>query len=79
MNAKHSNIVALVGACIEPRHVCLVAQYCSKGTLEDVLLNESIRLDNIFKISFASDIASVRMMSYHRLSLHLVYNVYRFG
>ena len=59
MNAKHSNIVALLGACIEPSHVCLVAQYCSKGTLEDVLLNESIRLDNIFKISFASDIASV--------------------
>ena len=56
---SHRNINPLVGACVEPLKTCLLTSYCSKGSLQDVLENDSIKLDQIFKVSFATDIAKV--------------------
>ncbi len=44
----------------------MVSPYCSKGSLQDVLENSNIRLDLIFKLSFASDIAQVRSQFFGR-------------
>jgi len=30
---NHDNISRFIGACIEPGHVCIVTQYCSRGSL----------------------------------------------
>ena len=38
---------------------CVLSIYCPKGSLQDVLENDNIKLDQIFKVSFASDIATV--------------------
>ncbi|KAK2155393.1 hypothetical protein LSH36_241g02011 [Paralvinella palmiformis] len=57
MNLHHTNLNVILGACVEPNHIFVVSEYCSKGSLQDVLENENIRLDRIFNISFASDIA----------------------
>ncbi|XP_077994096.1 atrial natriuretic peptide receptor 2-like [Glandiceps talaboti] len=54
---RHGNINQFVGACIDPPDICIVTHYCSKGSLQDVLENDNIKLDWLFKLSFASDIA----------------------
>ena len=51
-----------MGACIEPGNVCLVWLYCPKGSLADVLRNENIKVDWMFKLSFISDIARVSLV-----------------
>ncbi|KAM3913320.1 guanylate cyclase 2G-like [Leptodactylus fuscus] len=53
---KHENLVTFFGVCIEPPNVCIVTQYCKKGSLKDVLHNNDIELDWVFKLSFAHDI-----------------------
>ncbi|XP_070536363.1 atrial natriuretic peptide receptor 1-like isoform X2 [Ptychodera flava] len=54
---RHANINQFVGACVDPPEICIVTHYCSKGSLQDVLENDNIKLDWLFKLSFASDIA----------------------
>ncbi|XP_016335824.1 guanylate cyclase 2G-like, partial [Sinocyclocheilus anshuiensis] len=65
---KHENLVQFFGVCIEPPDVCIVMQYCQKGSLKDVLRNSEIELDWMFRLSFAYDI--VNGMEYiHKSSL----------
>uniref|UniRef100_A0ABM0M6S0 Guanylate cyclase n=1 Tax=Saccoglossus kowalevskii TaxID=10224 RepID=A0ABM0M6S0_SACKO len=54
---RHANINQFVGACVDAPEICIVTHYCSKGSLQDVLENDNIKLDWLFKLSFASDIA----------------------
>lgn len=30
----HDNINLFLGACVDPPHICVLGQYCSKGTLQ---------------------------------------------
>ncbi|TSK14762.1 Guanylate cyclase 2G [Bagarius yarrelli] len=65
---KHENLVQFFGVCNEPPNVCIVMQYCKKGSLKDILRNNEIELDWMFKLSFAYDI--VNGMEYlHRSAL----------
>uniref|UniRef100_A0A3B4DE93 guanylate cyclase n=1 Tax=Pygocentrus nattereri TaxID=42514 RepID=A0A3B4DE93_PYGNA len=63
---KHENLVQFFGVCNEPPNICIVIQYCKKGSLKDVLRNSEIELDWMFKLSFAYDIG---MEYIHRSSL----------
>ncbi|KAM6898598.1 guanylate cyclase 2G [Lycodopsis pacificus] len=54
---KHENLVQFFGVCIQPPNVCLVIQYCTKGSLKDVLKSD-VDLDSMFKLSFAYDIVN---------------------
>lgn len=53
----HVNLCQIVGVCIQAPNVCILSQYCSKGCLQDVLQNSDYKLDRMFKMSFANDIA----------------------
>ncbi|XP_036400370.1 guanylate cyclase 2G [Megalops cyprinoides] len=55
---KHENLVQFFGVCIEPPNICIITQYCRKGSLKDVLRNSDIDLDWMFKLSFAYDIVN---------------------
>ncbi|XP_036032210.1 guanylate cyclase 2G-like [Onychomys torridus] len=55
---KHENIVPFFGVCTEPPNICIVTQYCKKGSLKDVLRNSNHEMDWIFKLSFAYDIVN---------------------
>ncbi|TKS89508.1 Guanylate cyclase 2G [Collichthys lucidus] len=55
---KHENLVQFFGVCIESPNVCLVIQYCRKGSLKDILRASDVELDGMFKISFAYDIVN---------------------
>ncbi|XP_014676008.1 PREDICTED: atrial natriuretic peptide receptor 1-like, partial [Priapulus caudatus] len=53
---NHENLVRFYGACIEPPNICTITQYCAKGALTDVLADDDMRLDDMFIMSFISDI-----------------------
>lgn len=53
---QHDNINGFVGACIEPPNVCALSEYCTRGSLKDILENEDIKLDNMFIASLVGDI-----------------------
>ncbi|RWS01832.1 atrial natriuretic peptide receptor 1-like isoform X3, partial [Dinothrombium tinctorium] len=59
---QHDHIVRFIGACIDPPSMCLVTEYCPKGSLQDILENEEIKLDWMFRYSLMHDI--VKGMSY---------------
>ncbi|XP_030610230.1 guanylate cyclase 2G [Archocentrus centrarchus] len=65
---KHENLVQFFGACIEPPNICLVFQYCRKGSLKDVFKASDVDLDGMFKLSFAYDIVN-GMEFIHKSSL----------
>lgn len=59
----HANVNIFVGACIEEPLIYILTGYCNKGSLQDLLENESIKLDWIYKFSFIYDIANVSFNS----------------
>ncbi|XP_056152688.1 guanylate cyclase 2G-like [Lampris incognitus] len=55
---KHENLVQFFGVCTEPPNICLITQYCKKGSLKDIQRASDIELDWLFKLSFAYDIVN---------------------
>ncbi|XP_077987526.1 atrial natriuretic peptide receptor 1-like [Glandiceps talaboti] len=52
----HPNLTKFVGACVEVPKACLLVEYCSKGSLQDILENEAIKLDWMFRYSLIFDL-----------------------
>ncbi|GFY56732.1 guanylate cyclase 32E, partial [Trichonephila inaurata madagascariensis] len=59
---RHDNLNPFVGACVEPPNIIIITEYCSRGSLRDILENEDVKLDNMFNASIIGDI--VRGMTY---------------
>ncbi|XP_063312620.1 atrial natriuretic peptide receptor 1-like [Pelobates fuscus] len=53
----HPNLCKFIGGCTDVPNVAIITEYCNKGSLNDVLLNEDIPLNWGFRFSFANDIA----------------------
>ncbi|ESO97952.1 hypothetical protein LOTGIDRAFT_153062 [Lottia gigantea] len=53
----HENLSSFIGACIEPGHNYVLTEYCNKGSLQDVLGNDTLKLDMMFRLSMLRDIA----------------------
>ncbi|XP_041361047.1 atrial natriuretic peptide receptor 1-like [Gigantopelta aegis] len=66
---SHTSLARLIGACLEGDQKFLVIEFCSKGTLQDVLGNSSINLDVQFKYSLCVDIAQ-GMYYLHSSAVH---------
>ncbi|TNM87977.1 hypothetical protein fugu_006198 [Takifugu bimaculatus] len=66
----HPNLCKFIGGSIEVPYVSIITEYCPKGSLSDVLLNDDIPINWGFRLSFATDIA--RGMSY--LHQHKVFH-----
>ena len=58
-NIANHNINPFIGACIDPGNICVCWTYAGKGSLEDVIWNETIHLDDNFAFSFCRDILKV--------------------
>ncbi|XP_031441391.1 atrial natriuretic peptide receptor 1-like [Clupea harengus] len=64
----HPNLCKFYGGCVEIPNVAIVTEYCPKGSLNDVLLNEDIPLNWGFRFSFATDIArGISYLHQHRI------------
>ncbi|XP_076309160.1 guanylate cyclase 32E-like isoform X2 [Tachypleus tridentatus] len=53
---QFDNINPFVGACVDPPNICIITEYCSRGSLKDILENEDVKLDNMFIASLIGDI-----------------------
>ncbi|KTG40524.1 hypothetical protein cypCar_00018266 [Cyprinus carpio] len=58
----HPNLSKFLGGCIEVPFISIITEYCPKGSMADVLLNEDVPINWGFRLSFATDIA--RGMAY---------------
>ncbi|XP_054710545.1 receptor-type guanylate cyclase Gyc76C-like [Uloborus diversus] len=65
----HDNINQFIGACVNPNCVYIVTEYCSKGSLQDILENDDMKLDNMFIASLVFDLIK-GMMFLHESDLH---------
>ena len=70
---RHPNIVEFLGVCMEAPNLCLVTEYLSNGSLEDVLERMSLK-DGKFSlkriISLAKDIARGLNWLHHKGIIH---------
>ncbi|NXF09476.1 ANPRB protein, partial [Smithornis capensis] len=56
---QFNHLTRFIGACIDPPNICIITEYCPRGSLQDVLENESINLDWMFRYSLINDIVKV--------------------
>jgi len=57
---RHDHLAPFLGAvCSNSGLLLIVSPLCSRGGLDDVLLNEDYRLDNMFVASLITDLAKV--------------------
>ncbi|XP_076801487.1 atrial natriuretic peptide receptor 1-like isoform X2 [Clavelina lepadiformis] len=62
----HDHICKFVGANDEPPHISILTEYCPRGSLQDLLENDSeYEMDEVFQNSLISDIVN-GMMFIHR-------------
>ncbi|CAN7939316.1 unnamed protein product, partial [Ixodes hexagonus] len=52
----HENLVRFVGLCLEDPNVSIITELCPRGSLRDMLENEDINIDWMFKCSMITDI-----------------------
>lgn len=48
-----------VGLCTEAGNESIIAEYCSKGSLANLLDNDAVNLDETFRFSLMNDIIQV--------------------
>ncbi|KAJ1526714.1 hypothetical protein ONE63_008294 [Megalurothrips usitatus] len=53
---RHENLIPFIGACVDQGALCILTAYCARGSLEDVLANDDLHLDNMFVSSLVADI-----------------------
>ncbi|XP_050317118.1 uncharacterized protein LOC126751150 [Bactrocera neohumeralis] len=63
---RHENINPLIGWLSDPNRTAMVFDYCSRGSLQDVLIMDEIKLDWSFRLSLLTDL--VRGMRYFHAS-----------
>jgi len=69
---RHPNIVLYIGACTKLPNVCIVMEWCSRGSLFDILHDMSIHIDTGTILSIANGIA--QGMNYlHSLASRIVH------
>ncbi|XP_056409707.1 atrial natriuretic peptide receptor 2 [Hyla sarda] len=55
-DVQFNHLTRFLGACIDPPNICIVTEYCPRGSLQDILENDSINLDWMFRNSLINDI-----------------------
>ncbi|ELT91112.1 hypothetical protein CAPTEDRAFT_175370 [Capitella teleta] len=53
---EHTNLTRFIGACVVLGRNAILNEYCTKGSLQDILANEAIQLDWLFRYSLVNDI-----------------------
>ncbi|KAL9558812.1 hypothetical protein MBANPS3_000712 [Mucor bainieri] len=57
-NIRYAKLIEFVGLILEPQRTFIVEEYCSKGSLADVLANPDIDLAWIFRFALINDLIS---------------------
>ncbi|KAL4223566.1 hypothetical protein ACF0H5_017036 [Mactra antiquata] len=56
----HENVNPFLGACFDAPTPCAVFSFCHKGSLQDILENDEIKLDSTFKSSMTLDLVQMK-------------------
>ena len=59
-----------IGCSFDGSHLAIISEYCAKGSLNDVLLNDEIPLNWDFRFSFSKDIVRGMLYLYNKRILH---------
>jgi len=62
---NHPNIVGFIGAVTEPSNLCILTEFCSRGSLADLLLDDKIWMSFSVKVKFSLE-AALGMLYLHR-------------
>lgn len=54
----HENVNSFIGLNVEPPKGYILWMYCSRGSLQDILENDDIALDTLFKRSLIKDLTA---------------------
>uniref|UniRef100_A0A0K0CWY7 Guanylate cyclase n=1 Tax=Angiostrongylus cantonensis TaxID=6313 RepID=A0A0K0CWY7_ANGCA len=52
----HPNINSFMGIILCPYSICIVREFCAKGSLMDILRNREFKLDHLYVASFVEDL-----------------------
>ncbi|CAG2192758.1 ANPRA [Mytilus edulis] len=52
----HENVNRFIGMSVDERGPMVLTLYCAKGSLQDIIANEDIKLDSLFKFSLITDL-----------------------
>ncbi|XP_069891446.1 guanylate cyclase D-like [Dipodomys merriami] len=63
---RHENVATCLGFFVAPGVNALVLEHCTRGSLEDLLRNEALRLDWTFKASLLLDLIQGMRYLHHR-------------
>ncbi|XP_062385816.1 atrial natriuretic peptide receptor 1 [Sardina pilchardus] len=55
-DVQNEHLTRFIGACIDPPNICIITEYCPRGSLQDLMESDSITLDWMFRYSLISDI-----------------------
>ncbi|XP_053425086.1 atrial natriuretic peptide receptor 2 isoform X8 [Nycticebus coucang] len=55
-DVQFNHLTRFIGACIDPPNICIITEYCPRGSLQDILENDSINLDWMFRYSLINDL-----------------------
>lgn len=63
---QYEHLVRFIGVCVDPKPYCaFFTEYCPKGSLQDILENDDVQLDSMFKMSLMHDIVKVSLPRCH--------------
>ncbi|OQR67817.1 atrial natriuretic peptide receptor 1-like, partial [Tropilaelaps mercedesae] len=67
----HDNLVRFMGICPDEPNISLVTDLCTRGSLRDMLENESINIDWVFRYSIISDLVEgINFLHNSSIGLH---------
>ncbi|KAJ7985581.1 hypothetical protein DPEC_G00353560 [Dallia pectoralis] len=55
-DVQNEHLTRFIGACIDHPNICIITEYCPRGSLQDIMENETISLDWMFRYSLINDI-----------------------
>ncbi|XP_062302021.1 atrial natriuretic peptide receptor 1 [Osmerus eperlanus] len=55
-DVQNEHLTRFIGACIDPPNICIITEYCPRGSLQDLMESDSITLDWMFRYSLINDI-----------------------
>eukprot|EP01135_Chromosphaera_perkinsii_P011126 Nk52_evm35s2340 gene=Nk52_evmTU35s2340 len=53
---QHPNLNPIIGGVVEPPEILIISEYCPKGSLQDVVHNDVLKLDAFFKYALCVDL-----------------------
>ncbi|XP_054619251.1 atrial natriuretic peptide receptor 1-like isoform X3 [Dunckerocampus dactyliophorus] len=57
-DVQNEHLTRFIGACLDPPNMCIITEYCPRGSLQDLMESDSITLDWMFRYSLITDIVT---------------------